>query len=308
MSAALDTLCGSALKARIIEFARGASMEITPHDARIVSQLADLLPPGTSVFVAHTPKATLADVVETAVRVEAAGFRASPHIAARRIESADALRDAAHALVAGGVTQVLAIAGDSAKAAGPYSSSLEVLQSGILLDAGIRRVGVAAHPEGHRAIGAARLWDALRDKQAFARRARIDMHVMTQFGFDPAAICAWHELLAEHEMTLPVHIGMAGPAPLPKLITYAMQCGVGASLRGLMRSMSAMRNIAGLAVTPDEMVARLVKGCATPGSQLVGPHFFAFGGALATAQWLAAVHAGRFEPSNDGQAFTIDAR
>jgi methylenetetrahydrofolate reductase (NADPH) len=307
MSAALDVLSGSALKARIIEFARMASMEITPNDARIVPQIAGLLPTGTSVFVAHTPRATLSDVVETAIRVEAAGLRASPHIAARRIENAGALRDAAQTLAAGGVTQVLAIAGDSDKPAGPYRSSLEVLQSGILLDAGIRRVGVAAHPEGHRAIGPSRLWDALRSKQVFARRAGIDMHVMTQFGFDPAALCAWHELLAEHEMTLPVHIGMAGPAPLPKLITYAMQCGVGASQRGLMRSMSAMRNIAGLAVTPDEMVARLVKSCATPGSQLVGPHFFAFGGSLVTAQWLAAVHAGRFEPSSDGQGFTLDA-
>lgn len=307
MNAVLDTLCGAALKARIVEFARTASMEVTPHDAHIVSQVAGLLPPGTSVFVAHTPKATLSDVVETAVRVEATGLRATPHIAARRIDSADALRAAARALAAGGVTQVLAIAGDRDKAAGPYASSLELLQSGILLDAGIRRVAVAAHPEGHRAIGPSRLWDALRDKQAFARRAGIELRLVTQFGFDPAALCAWHRLLAEHEVTLPVHIGMAGPAPLPKLITYAMWCGVGASLRGLMRSMSAMRNVAGLAVTPDEMVARLVKSCATPGSQISGPHFFAFGGALATARWLAAVRAGRFEPSSDGERFTVDA-
>ena len=66
MNAVLDTLCGTALKARIVEFARTASMEVTPHDAHIVSQVAGLLPPGTSVFVAHTPKATLSDVVETA--------------------------------------------------------------------------------------------------------------------------------------------------------------------------------------------------------------------------------------------------
>jgi methylenetetrahydrofolate reductase (NADPH) len=306
MSAAPDTLSAPALKSRIVEFVRAASMEITPHDARIVPQLAALLPPGTFVFVAHTPRATLTDVVETAVRAEAAGFRASPHIAARRIESTDSLRTAVRALAAGGVRQALTIAGDNDRVVGPYSNSLEVLQSGILFDAGIRRIAVAAHPEGHRAIGLARLWEFLRAKQALAKRTGVEMHVVTQFGFDPAATCAWHEHLAEHEVTLPVHVGMAGPAPLSKLITYAMQCGVGASLRGVMRNMGAMRNVAGLAVTPDEMVTRLVTACAGPTSQIVGPHFFAFGGSIATARWLAAVHAGRFELSPGSQGFTIE--
>jgi methylenetetrahydrofolate reductase (NADPH) len=250
----------------------------------------------------------LTDVVATAVRVEAAGFRAFPHLAARRIESAEALRSASESLAAGGVSQALAIAGDSDKVAGPYSSSLELLQSGILIDAGIRRIAVAAHPEGHRAVGWSRLWEFLRAKQSLARRMGVEMHIVTQFGFDPAATCAWHEHLAEYEVTLPVHVGMAGPAPLSKLITYAMQCGVGASLRGVMRNMGAMRNVAGLAVTPDEMVTRLVTACASPASQIVGPHFFSFGGALATAQWLAAVHAGRFALSSDEPGFTIDGR
>ena len=305
MSAAPDTLSGPALKTRIVEFVRAASMEITPHDAPIVPQLAELLPPGTFVFVAHTPRATLSDVVNTAVRVEAAGLRGCPHIAARRTESADALRAAARALAAGGVRQALTIAGDNDRVVGPFSNSLEVLQSGILFDAGIRRIAVAAHPEGHRAVGLSRLWEFLRAKQLLAKRAGVEMHVVTQFGFDPVATCDWHEHLAEHEVTLPVHIGMAGPAPLSKLIAYAMQCGVGASLRGVMRNMGAMRNVAGLAVSPDEMVTRLVTACAGAGSQIVGPHFFSFGGSLATARWLAAVHAGRFELSADRQGFTI---
>ena len=305
MSAAVDTLPEPALRARIIDFVRTASMEITSHDTEIVGQIAELLLPGTSVFVAHTPRATLRNIFETAVRVEAAGLRATPHIAARRIESPAALRNAADALAAGGVRQVLTIAGDNDRVAGPYSSSLELLQSGILFEFGIRRIAVAAHPEGHRAIGQARLWEFLHTKQALAARRGAEMHIVTQFGFDPAAICGWAQHLAEHEITLPVHIGMAGPAPLSKLITYAMHCGVGASLRGVMRSMAAMRNVAGLAVSPDEMIARLVTSCVSPGGQIVGPHFFSFGGSLATARWLAAVNAGRFELAADGQGFKV---
>jgi methylenetetrahydrofolate reductase (NADPH) len=307
MSAAADTLQGPALKARIVDFVRAASLEITSHDTGIAEQIAGLLAAGTSVFVAHTPRATLRDVVDTAVRVEATGLKAAPHIAARRIESAEALRSAASALEAGGVQQALTIAGDNDRIAGPYASSLELLQSGILFGHGIRRIAVAAHPEGHRAIGPARLWEFLRAKQLLARRAQVEMHVVTQFGFDPAAICDWAQHLAGNEIALPVHVGMAGPAPLSKLIAYAMHCGVGASLRGVLRSMPAMRNVAGLAVSPDAMVARLVTACAGRGSQIVGPHFFSFGGSLATARWLAAVQAGRFELSRDGQGFAVES-
>jgi methylenetetrahydrofolate reductase (NADPH) len=200
---------------------------------------------------------------------------------------------------------VLTIAGDNDCVAGPYSSSLELLQSGILFEYGIRRIAVAAHPEGHRAIGPLRLWEFLRAKQALAARSDAEMHIVTQFGFDPNAIGLWAEHLAEHEITLPVHIGMAGPAPLSKLIAYAMQCGVGASLRGVLRNMPAMRNVAGLAISADQMVARLVTACASAGGQIAGPHFFSFGGSLASARWLAAVQAGRFELSSDGQGFTV---
>src|SRR5262245_2812964 len=127
---------------RIVEFAAGTSTEITSHDDDAIPELAAVLPPGTVVYVAHTPKATLADVTSTAVRVEAAGLHASPHIVARRIPDAGSLREAARRLADAGVRQALVVAGDLATPAGPYASSLEVLQSDILADAGLTRFGV----------------------------------------------------------------------------------------------------------------------------------------------------------------------
>jgi methylenetetrahydrofolate reductase (NADPH) len=57
------------------------------------------------------------------------------------------------------------------------------------------------------------------------------MHLVTQFGFDASAICRRGRELRQQGIRLPVHVGMAGPAPLTKLVKYAMACGVGASLR-----------------------------------------------------------------------------
>ena len=46
------------LRPRIVDFVRHASTEITPHDEKIVGDIARNLPPGTTVYVAHTPQAT----------------------------------------------------------------------------------------------------------------------------------------------------------------------------------------------------------------------------------------------------------
>ncbi len=208
-----------------------------------------------------------------------AGLKASPHLVARRIGSEAELARAVSRLREGGVEQVLVIAGDAAHPAGAYTNSLELLESGLLEKAGFARVAVAGHPEGHPAVAGPELWAALRAKQAWADRTGIAMHVVTQFGFDPAVICGWVRELGRNGVRLPVHVGMAGPTPLPKLIKYAIACGVGASVRGAMRNLRAMTGLAGLATTPEQMLLGLVEGCDVGhGAQIVHPHVFAFGG------------------------------
>ena len=73
----------ASLKQQLACFARDASIEITPDDAAWLPQLRQLLPEGMTVYVAHTPKLTLEDVVRFSARVEEAGFRACAHVVAR---------------------------------------------------------------------------------------------------------------------------------------------------------------------------------------------------------------------------------
>src|SRR5690348_1306915 len=82
----------SEFKKRVVEFARGASTEISTLDEQLLPTLATKIPAGTQVYVAHTPKATLEDVVRVAIKVQQLGFRASPHIVARRQVSEHGLR------------------------------------------------------------------------------------------------------------------------------------------------------------------------------------------------------------------------
>ncbi len=296
-------LADAELTRRIVDFARDASAEVTPNDEGLIPALAAELWPGTVVYIAHPPRATLEDVVRTARSVQAAGLAACPHIVARRIESREALEDACARLGEAGVERALVVAGDNARPVGDFASALDVLKTDVLATHGLKRIGVAGHPEGHRAIGQTVLWRALIEKQTLAERRGLEMHVVTQFGFDPAAVASWDACLSEHGISLPVRVGMAGPASLPQLISYAMQCGVGASLRGALRSMNAMRNVAGLAISPDQMLTSVARYAATGATHIAGVHLYSFGGALATARWLRAVADGRFELNADADAF-----
>jgi methylenetetrahydrofolate reductase (NADPH) len=296
------------LKRAVVEFAHGASTEICTHDEEMLPTLANKLPAGTSVYVAHTPKATLDEVVRLAIKVQALGFRASPHIVARRLASEHALKTALAELTDAGVEQVLLVAGDLDKPLGKFTSTLDVIESGALQNAALKRIAVAGHPEGHRAVDESTLLAALRRKQDFAHKTGIKVHITTQFGFNPEAIVAWDRKLSQEGITLPVHVGLAGPTPLPKLIKFAMACGVGASLNSLLGNMKAMANLARLATTPDEMLVGLVRGRALhSGSRLVQPHFYSFGGVAATSRWMGAVVDGNFEVNPGGGKFVMDA-
>jgi methylenetetrahydrofolate reductase (NADPH) len=287
---------GAGLEARIAAFAARASLEITSNDHALPVALAGRLPSGTPLYVAHTPNAKLADVAEVACAAERAGFRGCPHLVARRIASRAELDAALARLRAGGVTRALLVAGDLTPPAGEYASTLAVLESGALDRAGLASIGVAGHPEGNPNIPPAAAWDALLRKQAWGERTGVAVHVATQFGFDTAALAAFDAGLTARGITLPVHVGVAGPASLKSLAKFAAMCGIGASLGALLTNPGALGALKSLVKTVDEIFPAIVRLRAGALEQrLERPHFFAFGGVMKTVEWLEAVRAGRFD-------------
>jgi methylenetetrahydrofolate reductase (NADPH) len=290
----------AAARERISGFARLASLEITAADAALPAALAGKLPAATTLYVAHTPNAALAQVAEVACAAEAAGYRGCPHLVARRIASRTELGAALARLREGGVTRALLVAGDLTPPAGEFASTLDVLDSGALDDAGLAALGVAGHPEGNPNIPPAAAWDALARKQAWGRKAGVAMHIATQFGFDTGALAAFDRGLATRGIALPVHVGVAGPASLKSLAKFAAMCGIGASLGALLTNPGAIGALKSLVKTVDEVFPAIVRLREGPlAARLVQPHFFAFGGVMKTVEWLEAVRAGRFDLERD---------
>jgi methylenetetrahydrofolate reductase (NADPH) len=300
----------AALKQRVSEFARNTSTEISAADEKLLDELAGVLPKGMTVYVAHTGKEVeLPDVIRIATKVQKLGYRASPHIAARRQRSEQELRDNLKVAVDAGVEQVLLIAGDLNPPAGPFDSSMAVLESGAIIESGIEYAGVAGHPEGNPNCPDDMLWKALAFKQDYMKRTGLKIHVATQFSFNPKAVAEWDAQLQAHGIDLPVHMGIAGPTPLAKLLKYAAFCGIGASAGALFKNLGNFTKMAtGMAMTPDEMLLALINnGAGRPPSRIVQPHYFAFGGTMITAQWLKDLVEGNFELDPSGTKFLAKA-
>ena len=280
---------------RISAFLAGASLELSSRDPAEIDACVGLLEPGTPVYVSFPPGQTYHGTVALAVRLARAGFRPVPHVAARRIASRAALEDYL-ARIAGeaGVDCVLVVAGDSDRASGPFDSSLALLETGLFQRYGIARVGVAGYPEGHPRISASALEAAMVAKKSFARGSGIELGVVSQFCFEAEAILSWAAKMKGHG--LPVRVGLAGPASLPRLLRFAALCGIGNSVRSLKARPRAITRLM-VEAGPEVALRELARRAEPP---VVGAHFFCFGGLIRTARWLRALREGRFELTGDG--------
>lgn len=174
---------------------------------------------------------------------------------------------------------------------------MDLLQTGAFQDAGYTRLHVAGHPEGNRDIdadgGHEQTDAALRWKQAYARDTGVDMAIITQFAFEGQPVFDWIARLRAQDITLPVHVGLAGPAKLQTLIKFAIACGVGPSLNVLKKR---ARDLSKLLVpyTPDQMLQELRDArTSQPANMPDQVHFFPLGGIKTCAEWAQQQNAGR---------------
>lgn len=270
-------------------FLDGFSIEVMPRTAEKVASFKAILPEGTRVYIAHIDGTPFEEMHATAKRLVDEGFPVMPHLPARSITDEAELRTWVSGYADLGITQALLLAGGNAKPRGTYDSSMQLLESGVLDEYGFNRLHVAGHPEGNRDIdpdGSDRMvMDALRWKQGFSERTDADMAIATQFCFEAAPVIAWVDRLAAEGITLPVHIGVAGPAKLQTLIKFAMACGVGPSLNVLKKRAADLTKLM-LPFTPEEVLRDLAAHkAANPDFGIEAVHFFPLGGITKTAEF-----------------------
>ncbi|MCO5162486.1 MAG: methylenetetrahydrofolate reductase [Mesorhizobium sp.] len=265
-----------------------ASIEMAPKQAIDAPDLPELFPAGARVYLADLGGPDLIQVA-AARRLRGLGYEPVPHLAARRIASVAALEERLAALRGeAGVADILVVGGGLARPVGSFASSLSVLETGLLERYGIRKVGVAGHPEGSPDFSERVAIEALRLKQAFGERTGAEVRIVTQFGFDPDRAIAWANELREHGVDLPVHLGVAGPAKLTTLLKYAAMCGIGNSI-GFLKKRALSLGALASNQSPETIVAPIeAQWRGNPSTPIEQVHVFPFGGIGKAAQWLVA--------------------
>jgi methylenetetrahydrofolate reductase (NADPH) len=265
----------------------GFSLEMTGKDVAKLTEARDVIPQGTRINVTFLGNEDLHMRLEASRTVKRLGFVPVPHISARRLGSQAEFEEFLAALRADGTCDnVFTVGGDPARPEGPYEDSLALIESGLLGEYGVRQVGISGYPEGHPAITGDALWSALRNKSAALAAQRLDGVVITQFGFDVDSVLAWIEQVRDHGITLPVRIGVPGPAGVRRLMSYAARFGVGTSASIAKKYGLSITNLMGTA-GPDKFLRALAEGHDPARHGEIKIHFYTFGGLRATSEWIA---------------------
>ncbi|MFI6468510.1 methylenetetrahydrofolate reductase [Streptomyces sp. NPDC050528] len=263
------------------------SLEMTGKDVPKLEEARDSIPQGTRINVTFLGNENLAMRLEASRAVKRLGFVPVPHISARRLGSQGEFEEFLAALRADGTAaNVFTVGGDPTHPEGPYEDSLALIETGLLREYGVRHVSISGYPEGHPDIAGDVLWSALREKSASIAGQELDGSVITQFGFDVDPVLAWLEKVRAEGITLPVRIGVPGPAGVRRLMSYATRFGVGTSASIAKKYGLSITNLMGTA-GPDKFLRALADGYDPARHGDIKIHFYTFGGLRATSEWIA---------------------
>ncbi|MEM7425171.1 MAG: methylenetetrahydrofolate reductase [Pseudomonadota bacterium] len=275
----------------VAHFLGAFSIEITPKHIEKIDLLAERLQPGSNVYIAMIEKDDQAGITAAARAVRDAGLEPIPHVPSRFVPTAQDLDNwlASYAGEAG-VTTALVLGGGAAQPVGEFDAAIQLMQTGLFAKHGINRLGMAGHPEGNpdieRNVGKPALLQALKEKQKFVEDAGIEAHIATQFLFEAGPVEAWAEELRNEGITLPIHVGVPGPATLKTLVKYAALCGVGASAKFIRKQAMNITKLMSVSA-PDGFVAGLADlHMRRPELGISRAHLYPFGGFDRLFDWL----------------------
>ena len=281
LASATDAL----VQARISELLIGGSLEMSPRELHRAGEVAALLPADSCVYIPSLPGLPLARTLEAVAAIRAAGLDPVPHVSARRIRDRDEFAGFLKKAVAEHrVHRVLLLGGDEPKPKGPFLDSLQILESGLLRDSGIREIGVAGYPEGHPRIS--NLAESFEKKRRMANEQGLGLYVVTQFSFAPSRVVEYCANLARTAPEVSIYVGVAGPTDPVALARYAQLCGVSVSLRALKTLGTGIARLVTNIDPREQLVAIARYSRAREPSNVVGVHIYSFGGAAKTAAWM----------------------
>ena len=270
------------LTKNISKLVKNFSIEVMPRTLGKLENIENLWPKNTRVYIAHLEGTTIEDMLVTAKRIKSASFIPMPHFPARIIKDNKVLEDWINRYSEIGVKEALLLAGGVDRPLGNLSNSMELLSTGLFEKYGFERLNVAGHPEGNKDIDPngsdINVMNALKWKQDYSKDTKVKISIATQFLFESKPVIDWANKILSNGITLPINVGIAGPAKLQTMIKFAIACGVGPSLRVLERRAKDITKLL-FPFEPTNILTELADFKeSNPNTNIEGIHFFPLGG------------------------------
>jgi len=241
---------------------------------------AAFLPAGATVSVTASPAKGIEATVALCEQLQAAGFRAVPHLSARMVRDRAHLVDLIAWLEGAGVDRAFVVGGD-AKEPGDFPDGLSLLREMAEIGHPLSEIGIPAYPQGHAFIADGPILDALHAKAAFAS------YMTTQLCFDPGAIATWIAARRAEGLRLPVHVGVPGVAEPQKLLAISARIGVADTHRFLVKNVRFVTKLvrSGGFYRPDGLLEGIAPHLADPTAGIVDLHMYTFNAVDAFESW-----------------------
>ena len=281
-------------KENIISLIQGFTIELNPKVRFKLNSIP--LDSKNHIYITYLPDASENDILETVEFVSNQKLIPIVHLPARTMKDLDHVKvflkevrkrtDSSKILVIGG-------GGDQK---GSITSSLDILDSGLLAEFGFHHIGIAGHPEGSPDISRDTINEFLNKKFELSKTINLNLELVTQFFFNAQPFIEWCEKLKKENINLPVRVGFPGPASFKTLLNFGLMSGVGNSLNFLKKNSSKVSDLL-TKTSNDEMLLEL-SNYASSVSPLKSFHCFPFGGFEKTCIWLNEVQSGSFTLEN----------
>lgn len=205
-----------------------ANFEVFPSESVGQEVISAFRGTGKKVSVTSSPslpaEATL-DIVEELLD---SGIRAVPHIAAHTIKDRDHLRRIAGRLNEHNVNEIFVVTGDGERI-GDYGSSLRVIEDLGTFEPGVKKVGIAGHPEGIKGFTREKMLDNIKRRDEAVWEMGAQLFITTQMCFDSRALVDYLISLRKNGIRVPVYVGLPMIQRAKTLYEISEKCGVGDS-------------------------------------------------------------------------------
>jgi methylenetetrahydrofolate reductase (NADPH) len=241
------------------------------------------VPRGMTVTVTASPVKGLDATIDLAEKLAAHGYRVVPHLAARSVTGEAHLAGIIARLKAVGCDDVFVPGGDATHPAGPFDSALPLLERLTELGNPFSRVGITGYPESHPKIHDDITIQSMWDKRKYAS------YIVSNVCFDAARLARWIQRIRARGVTLPLYVGLAGPAERTRLLRMAAVAGASESARFIGRHPNwILRFWVPGGYSPDRLLDRAASVLVAPASGVAGLHLFTFNQLQQAEQWRRA--------------------